>query len=347
MQIDWITGEVSSPEMVAALGASGSRLYDTGRMLVMGPGGEVREEWAGSELVPSHDTNLRVKSPDGFALWLSGNPVKWFQGHNLFGSTNLLGLFLAAGVQVRERVGLFPGPATFKANDYTHPRFTRLDVTRSYRFPSDAHARAWLRDVAGNARSRHGAPVLKGTTVTWGKGSSHWSLKAYLKSQEIQARGKGHRLPHSFGPEKIRLLHDWAQGVVRFEVCLRRRELQGLVSIGTGRTLWQNYFDRITFNRNTGGLDMLTATLPNHLQGYLARWERGEDLRAALAKPTFYRTRGAILKATGIDIAAPPPERQNADPVAGELDPKGWDPEPIEEFLYEPGDDLAKQYGLV
>lgn len=347
MQIDWITGEVSSPYMLAAIRDAGARLYDTGRVTVIGPGGELRQEWAGAELVPSHDTNLRVKSPDGTTLWLSGNPVKWFQGHNLFGSTNALGLFLAAGVRVRETVGLFPGPATFKANEYCRPRFTRLDVTRSYRFPSDDHARAWLRDVAGAARSRHGAPMLKGTTVSWGKGSAHWGMVAYLKSQELRARGKGHQLPKSFPPEKTRRLQDWATGVVRFELRLGRLELHGLESIGSGLSLWQTYFDRITFNRNTEGLDMLTVTLPNHLQGYLARWERGEDLRAALSHPTFYRTRKAIMVATGIDIASKAPPREKGPQVASALDPAGWDPEPIEEYFYEPGDDLAKQYGLV
>jgi hypothetical protein len=29
------------------------------------------------------------------------------------------------------------------------------------------------------------------------------------------------------------------------------------------------------------------------------------------------------------------------------LDSKGWDPEPIEQYLYEPGDELRKQYGLL
>lgn len=347
MLCDWVTAEVSPGWIVDVLQESGERLYDTGRMLVLAPGGEVKEEWAGAEDVPSHDTSLRVKSPDGFKLWISGNPVKWFQGHNLFGSTDHLGLTLSAGVAIRQLVGLFPGPETFKANGYEAPRFTRLDLTRSYRFPSDEYARAWLRDVAAYARSRHGAPILRQGSVYWGKGSSHWTLKAYLKSDELRARGKTHKLSQELLESDRRILTDWARGVVRFEVTLRRLELQGLnLDNWTAQALWQTYFDRITFNRNTEGADMIDQTLPNHLAGYLARWERGEDLRARLSVRTFYRTRKALLDAAGIDIAAPPPPKTATLVSSARLDAEGWDPEPIESLRFDPDPELAKQYGL-
>lgn len=347
MQCDWVTAEVSPGWIIEVLREAGEKLYDTGRMLSLSPGGEIREEWAGAELVPSHDTNLRVKSPDGFALWLSGNPVKWLQGHNLFGSEDVLGLTLCAGLLIRERVGLFPGPETFKVNGYTMPRFTRVDLTRSYRFPSNEHARAWLRDVAAYARSRHGAPVFKGSTVEWGKKSSHWSMVAYLKADELSARGKSHKLSEGLSGRDRRNLTAWAQGVVRFEVRLRRLELQGFdPSARTPLSLWQDYFARVTFNRNTEGADMIDQMLPNHLAGYHARWERGEDLRSALAHNTFYRTRRALLEAAGVDIAAPPPPKEATFVSPAVLDPAGWDPEPIRELLYEPGDEIPRQYGL-
>lgn len=347
MQCDWLTAEVSPGWIIDPLKEAGEKLYDTGRVLVLSPDGQVREQWAGAELVASHDTNLRVKSPDGFALWLSGNPVKWLQGHNLFGSEDVLGLTLCAGLLIRERVGLFPGPETFKANGYTMPRFTRVDLTRSYRFPSNEHARAWLRDVASYARSRHGAPLFKGSTVEWGKKSSHWSMVAYLKADELQARGKSHKLSEGLSARDRRILTAWAQGVVRFEVRLRRLELQGFdPSAQEPLSLWQDYFDRITFNRNTQGADMIDNALPNHLAGYRARWEQGEDLRASLKRANFYKVRKQLLDAAGIDIAAPPPDKSAVAVTPATLDPAGWDPEPIEELLYRPDGTLARQYGL-
>ena len=109
MQTDWVSG-VLAP---GPLWPTGLRMYDTGRVLVIGPGGEIEREQSGAVHVEgSHDNRLRVWSPDGATLWLSGNPAKFFQGHNLFGSTDHAGLFLAAGIAVRQREGLFPGPAT-------------------------------------------------------------------------------------------------------------------------------------------------------------------------------------------------------------------------------------------
>ena len=44
--------------------------------------------------------------------------------------------------------------------------------------------------------------------------------------------------------------------------------------------------------------------LPSHLRGTYALWESGRDVRAHLARPTYYRHRKQLL-AVGIDIAQP------------------------------------------
>jgi hypothetical protein len=357
MQVDWVSG-VLTP---GPLWPVGVRMYDTGRVLVLGPGGELSFEKAGAVAVEgSHDNRLRVASPDGATLWLSGNPAKFFQGHNLFGSVDHAGLFLAGGIAVRQKLGLFPGPAT--AEGFERPRWTRLDLTRSYRFPDDAMARAWLRDGASSARTRHGGAVVREGTVYWGKGSERWGMKAYLKSDELSARGKGHALSERL-PEPVRReLRDWAAGVVRFELQLRSKELQklGLERAATldAEALWSQYWARVQWNRNVDvveGLDMVDdVALPVYLEGYLARWLRGVDLREELSRPTFYRVRSALLRAAGVDIASAPPHRENGPQAASQrvsaaLDPAGWDPEPLRAHLFEPDadGDLKRAYKLL
>ena len=91
---------------------------------------------------------------------------------------------------------------------------------------------------------------------------------------------------------------------------------------------------------------MISQALPQHLRGYLARWKVGEDLRRDLPKNTFYRVRRELRAQLGIDITSPP-KAEAAAAAASTLDPVGWDPEPIEEYLFEPGDELRKQYGLL
>jgi hypothetical protein len=348
MQVDWVSGEVSSQSIIA----QGFKLYDTGRMLVLGPGGEVTQERPGRfAFEGSHDNRLAICSRDGASVYVSGNPAKFFQGHNLFGSMDVDGLYLAAGIAIRQGVGLFPGPETFASCEFTRPRYTRIDLTRSYRFTSNDRARAWLRDVASTARTRHGSAGLgRDGSVTFGKGSRRWSFTVYPKFDELQARGRGHALSSKLEPHAVSRLQEWAEGVVRFELRLRGLELASVWPITDPLATWTRYFARIQFNRNNLAAledDMLTDTLPSHLLGYLARWKVGEDLRARLSKPTYYRVRRELLTHAGVDIASRPTSDVEHAFTSGTLPPEGWDPEPIKELLYEPGEDLKRSYGLL
>jgi hypothetical protein len=348
VQVDWVSGEVSSQSIIR----QGIKLYDTGRMLVLGPGGEVTQERAGFfAFEGSHDNRLAIRSRDHASVYVSGNPAKFFQGHNLFGSTNIDGLYLAAGIAIRQGVGLFPGPQTFASCEFTRPHYTRIDLTRSYRFASNDRARAWLREIAATARTRHGSAGLgKDGSVTYGKGSRRWSFTIYPKFDEIQARGRGHALSPTLPETAVKRLQEWADGIVRFELRLRGMELAPLLPITEPLTVWSRYFDRIQFNRNNLASmedDMLTHAMPQHLLGYLARWRTGEDLRARLSKPTYYRIRRELLTHAGVDIASPPNREASFAFTGDGLPPEGWDPEPIREYLYEPGDELLRDYRLL
>ena len=348
MQVDWVSGEVSSATMIA----HGVRVYDTGRMIVLGPGGEVTQERPGLfAFEGSHDNRLAISSRDGASVYVSGNPAKFFQGHNLFGSTNIDGLYLAAGLAIRKGVALFPGPETFLANEFTRPRYTRIDLSRSYRFASNERARAWLRDVAASARSRHGSAGLgRDGSVTYGKGSRRWSFTVYPKFDEIQARGRGHALSSKLAETAVKRLSAWAEGVVRFELRLRSLELASLGPITNPLDVWSQYFERIQFNRNSLASvedDMTTDALPQHLRGYLARWRVREDLRASLSHNTYYRVRRELLQRVGVDIATPPNPNPDHAAAGGQLPPEGWDPEPLREYLFEPGDELLRSYKLL
>lgn len=81
------------------------------------------------------------------------------------------------------------------------------------------------------------------------------------------------------------------------------------------------------------------------LRPVLLAWSTGEDLRKMYARPTFYRYRRAVLDAVGIDIAVPPPADSESDQVQAsvQLDPKGWDPEPLDAG-YIPREDVKASY---
>jgi len=336
MQVDWISAFCESRGFAQA----GYKPYDTGRVLLLHPGGEVeRESSRGVPVEGSHDTRLWVQSRSGTDLYLSGNPVKFIQGHNLYGPADPVRLFFDAGWEVRKSVGLFPSAATWEANQFEGPRFTRIDLTRSYRFPSGAAARSWLREVGGTARSRHGGALVNEGTVYFGKSSERWALKLYHKGDEVTARGKGHSLPEAL-PQRTRLM-EWAVGVVRFELTLRAKELEKLdIPRWSPLEVWQSYYGKVTWNQNARMLesDMLEVSLPLHLRRTLELWRSGADMRPLLgSRESFYRHRRALLKAVGVDIASPPPKRAAAPEAPGaELDPRGWDPEPLEGYVWNP-----------
>lgn len=334
MQVDWISAFCKSNGFEKA----GIRPYDTGRLVLVGPGGTVESERTrGTVVEGSYDSRLLVHSRTGTDLYLSGNPVKFIQGHNLYGPCDPKELFFDAGWEVRKAVGLFPSAATWDGNEFEGPRFTRIDLTRSFRFASAGLARSWLREVGATARSRHGGAVNQDGTIYFGKQSTRWALKVYHKFDELLATRKGHRLPDELA-NRERLLA-WAEGVVRFEATIRSPELKNVdFAHWDPLALWKEYFGRLTWNRNARLVeaDMFEKDLPTEHRRTLMLWRAGADLRNDLLPDrTFRRHRRALLNEIGVDIASPPPDV----PAATEIQPlsddqPGWDPEPLEGYSW-------------
>lgn len=355
MQVDWISAITATPPELWPG-------YTSGERFKVSPDGEVLDRrpsmHQAEDSDPSSSRNFTVWTPNPGTLYLSGNPCKLLQGHNLWGSMDPLAGYFEAGAFVRQHAGLFPGPATWRSCQFSLPRFTRLDLTRSYRFKSQAEADDYIRYIAGNARSRHGAATLVGgTTAYFGQHSRRWALKVYAKQHELvdqvrKSRKLFARCLNPSGGVPAELV-DWSTGVVRFEFVIRSPELQEhdplrLTSPDYLARLWQNLFDRIVFSENTA-MDtqspLLEQELPAFLQGVLALWRDGKDLRRIYPKPTFYRHRSALMQRLGIDISLPPapdaPKTARAD-----LDPMGWDPEPLEAHTRDPRPDLVDLYGI-
>lgn len=352
MQIDWISAITTTPPTLWPG-------YTSGSSLLVGPDGELLSRKSAPHQVeddePSSSKNFRVWTPDPGSLYLSGNPVKLLQGHNLWGSMDALGYFFEAGTFVRTHVGLFPGFQTWQSCQFSAPRFTRLDITRSYRFASDAEALDYIRHVAGTAKTRHGAAKLYSSgTAYFGQNSRRWTLKIYAKRQEME-HTRPNRLKRSVGvPDLTDDLYDWATGVVRFELTIRALELKNHSNLDVFNpvdleSLWFHYFNTVQFNENqamTTKSDLLESALPGRLQGAVALWRTGSDLRSIYPKNTFYRYRREILNTCGIDISVPPIADSGSAPVRSDLEESKWDPSPIPGGLVEPRAELRQFYGF-
>lgn len=354
VMIDWITGQITATRDGEFKGAP--RLFDTGRFQQVTNAGEIAKSFASRvPYIGSHDSALSFRAPYFNQLEMSGNPAKFLQGHNLFGVSDPLSLFFAAGLSTGNLFGpgtsdefnRFPDPHTWEEFEFERPRFTRLDLTRSYRFSSSEEARAWIKHVAANGRSRHQISngLDQGKTVYFGKSSTRWTFKIYYKFDEITAGGKGHGLSPALSISEYEALTDWARGVVRFELTLRSPEIKKLPYNFDPLKVWEAYFEKIQFNQNmeVTAMDDL-RDIPRHLRMALVAWRSGEDLRLMYSKNQFSRNRRALL-AYGVDIAMPP-ATENTKQLASLLFQESWDPRPIEELLHRPDSEITRNYGL-
>jgi len=349
VMIDWLTATIQTPPPL-------KHIYNSGFKRIVDHNGEVlRDEQSPLDVRqddPSHSRNFRVSTPREDILRISGNPSKLLQGHNLFGCDDVNGYYLESGLFIRDAVGMFPSPDTYESLSFTKPSYSRLDITKSYRCQDAKNVPVYIREVVGSARSRSGRATLHGSeTAYFNKGSRRWSLKVYDKHQELLKR-----LPRGFLMDSVTSdLLEWSKGVIRFELVLRGQELDSvneLLRLGTKpdfEDIFNTYFNRIQFNENLAMKKVDTImeqSLKPNQKAVINQWRAGIDLRTVYPKNTFYRHRRNILALVGLDIASSPSDSDDSKEIDSELDPSGWNPEPIEAYLVKPREDIKKAYKL-
>jgi II/X family phage/plasmid replication protein len=263
---------------------------------------------------------------------ISGNPVKWFQGHNLWGTDDLHALAVATLEHVAMLLAVTVVHAEREAWEAGCIRLSRVDLTQSFHLNNRNDVLAFLRAAEQTAHLSHRGrgQLVKGSTLYFGKSSRRWSLKLYSKGQEIEAKGHGQdailQLPSA---------REWADRTLRAELTLRGLELQrlGLRQVRD----WKSADDapdmvtRQLLAERLGGMTMMTnttlqpqvlATLRPALRTAVLAWESGSDLRSILSRRSFYRYRSELLQ-HGIDIAVPQPrEASNVVPLIRILEAK-------------------------
>ena len=305
--IDWLTFRAP---LVHEVGQRGP--FWNGSIVSTIPDPESGEaiEWETLKRLPvegSYSNRITVQSTtmgDGRpAIWVSGCPAKWFQGHNVHGSDDLSGLVLEMLARICEGLRVTPSASDLEAWAVGGIDLTRVDCTYSWCFGTLPRAQAAIRSLAATAHLRHRGPgVFKGDTLYFGKNSTRWSLKVYAKGHELKARPLPLDLVESSLPGH-------AAGLVRIEACLRSKVLKdrGLSTVAewsdtTASDLHHSLMECLQVSEATM-LDVHDLDqLPRHLLPVYQLWRDGHDLRAIYTRPTFYRHRAALLK-VGIDIA--------------------------------------------
>jgi II/X family phage/plasmid replication protein len=275
----------------------------------------------------SYSSKVQISSFSEDQIYISGNPTKFLQGHNLFGTNDLVGLMskFFDCLLTHEQLGLNPDPfqyADIKDGNY---ELTRVDVNETWHLNNRADVLAWIRSVGETAYLKHrGAGQFSGDTAYFGKNSRRWSLKCYSKGLEILA--KGHKLPSELRiPEMI----EYAEKSLRIEAVIRQLELKrrGLNTasnwdIDTSEELLLEYISKLELSDVYMLNDDVLNTLPPRLRLTYQAWLNGDDLKQILPHNTFYRSKKA-LREYGIDISTKSPkEKTNVIPLIRVLEAK-------------------------
>ena len=264
----------------------------------------------------SYDDNIQVKSRsfnNGSApgvVYMSGNPVKFFQGHNLWGSDDICGLIADFALSLADHFDV-PQPLSL-INSIKSGAFTisRIDINGMYDFGSQIDSRQFLNDVQSCARTRAGTALTKGDTVYLNKSSRRWTVKLYNKLEEVSSsRNKKHqkrKLPED--------THEWLTGKTRIELTLKSNELREF-SLHQAQEwkkekvakIFADYIGRIEMKEQAVRDDIIMLLTPTFRSTYLL-WKEGKDLKSEYPKNTFYRHRRELLK-HGVDISVPAPAK--------------------------------------
>lgn len=339
--IDWATVEI--PFRHPPIAAD--------RFVKISASGEVEFEAVCRSRVPgSYESTIGVKSVgsdgEGYAthLLLDGNPSKFLQGHNVFGSNDFLQLVLTASIYV---IGHLTRTGSLDRNlspdEYWQVlrgeyAVSRIDINESFELDNLLSVRSWLKAAEQKSKTRHGRPTSKGGTVYWGQHSRRWAIKAYCKFDEINS-GRKHKLPESLTWTDI---PKWAETKLRIELVLRRKQLieEGIyqakdLTVARVEELYRSYLGRLEMAKNVTLTTNKVTELPRHLQSTYALWSQGVDVQSMLTKPTFYRQKKEF-KAYGIDISLPceTPDVTNVVPLLRVLEAR---PVAVPEWAFEQG----------
>lgn len=264
---------------------------------------------------------------------VSGNPVKIFQGHNLWGTNDLPGLVAELAEWLASVLGVVPSERDRQLWAEGAIDVTRVDVTESFHLRSRAEVLAWLRAAEQTAHLAHRGrgQLVKGSTLYFGQHSRRWALKLYSKGQEIEAVDHGQgailELPHA---------REWADRTLRAELVLRSLELKRLglsqvvawnfddhVQEGCGAVTSKLLLDRLgslTMSTTSKLDDAVFESLTNAQRTAYLSWLAGHDLRQVMSIRSFYRLRAKLLP-HGVDIATLiPKETSNVVPLVRVLE---------------------------
>lgn len=258
--------------------------------------------------VPSFDTSVRIRPVDAH-IEVSGNPSKFLQGHNLFGSDDIPKTTVKFLRTIEEKMEMRLFPAHILPNATLH----EIHLAQMVDMESPKNKTEFLRQLGHLAKTRHKAQsYFDGETVYFGKGMGKGSGESrlyfwrfYDKYLEAKKRKTSKAVLDNWDVTN----HLRAEVVIK-SMYLRQYDLHHVNKWKpeTVPFLYKEMLNKIKLS--TGNImETITAPVgmdPRHKRSIWYPWVAGETLQASMTRPTFYRWKSLFLERYGIDISRPP-----------------------------------------
>ena len=247
-------------------------------------------------------------------LRISGNSVKFLQGHNIFGIDDLsiiMTQFICKLCEVLEIKLELNDLALITLGEYN---LTRIDINYSFILATRRDVLSWIRSAEHKGKTRSGKSSRKGDTLYFGQNSRRWSIKFYSKGGELEV----HKLPE---PLLKTPLLKYADNILRAEIVFRGMELKDK-NIQRAKNftptfvnaLFKEYMSRLEMKSQHKLKNDILLNMPRCLQSTYVLWQQGYDLKMTMKESTYYSHWGQ-LKKYDIDINLPPNDITKMDNV--------------------------------
>ena len=298
--IDWLTMKISCDH---------DGIISNGEVVSLSKDGD-SIEWSLTKYLPvvgSHDATISIRSITQQTNEISGNPTKWLQGHNLFGTNDpkrLVWLFFNELLNIPE-LKLKPSLEQLHRIKNGNLTISRIDINETWHLKDMNEVLAWINAAGQGMHLKHrGAGQFRGDTLYWGKNSRRWLIKCYSKGDEINSK-------KSNFPDELRTpeMLEYADRALRLEVTIKSNQLRewrlhdlSQWTPETAKMLLLELIKGLEMSNNFRLTDDVIRSLPSGLSMAYLAWWHGADLKQMLSKNTFYRYRRK-LKEYDVDIS--------------------------------------------
>lgn len=295
-----------------------------------------------SRVVPSSpEWSLLKMEEANFRVYISGNPTKFLQGHNVYGHQNMTGIIRDFIKLVLQKIDIDEFTIARVLRDPI--RITRIDITQSYQLDCASDVSSWLRH-AGQYMTGKNQRVDADKTLYVGKNSRRVAIKIYEKSAEMLKHKKTFNLTET----AFNALYEVALKLLRFEVTLRGMKLEDLnmnylqkVDNKMIEDQFSIQLQKMNLPENLELVESEINDLPSRYVGVYSMWLAGVDLKQKMSLATYKRYRKYFLENYNLDLSMLPvniPHKTNVIPlwryiVAGDRE---FHPSADDEYLYVP-----------